>query len=766
MEKASLNIREYNNKQALLFPPCIGDFLKEDDFAHFINDAVDMMNLDAYYKKIPPVGNPSYDPAMMLKITFYAYSNNVYSSRKIEDKLTKDVGYIYLSGMQKPDHKTISEFRRKHPVELENSLKEILKLSKALGMVKFGEISIDSKVMKANASLDKNITEEDLRKEEEEIKERMREYLKKAIEIDEEEDKEYGEDKRGNELPKDIIKREERIKRIKESIKKEEEEKKLMEKRKKIEKAREDMKDKGLKEDDLTDKYVNSIKSKDNILFEYREEISLGDEDKRDEEENKGEELAEDIAKNRDGIEKIKEKEEEEKKLMDKGEVSLGEEDKIYEEENKGKELPEDIAKMGDEIEKMQEKEGEENKLMDKGEVSLGEEDKIYEEENKGKELPEDIAKMGDEIEKMQEKEREENKLMDKGEIRLGEEDKRDEEKSGEELWRDIAKMGGGIKKIEEKEEEEKKLMKKQKKIEEARKEMKDKGLKRINLTDKDSRLIKSKERILAGYRAEIAVDAEEQVIVAAYVTNDENDSSQLIPMIDKILDNVDSLPNKEGEKIGPIKIPADSGYYSGNNLRKLKEPKYKDRIDVYIPNNRNNDKERGVGHDLSSPFHKSKFIYDKEGDFYICPQGNKLYYRRSYLFHGVKYNSYRCTGSICKNCCFYGECTKSKSGRTIWISENSDLVDEMRKKLSTEEGKRIYRKRNTTVEPVFGNISHNLGIKGFILRGLKKVNGEFLIISIVHNLIKIYLKLKKIGCRLKEAILNKEKELDYWGNK
>jgi len=718
MEKASLNIREYNNKQALLFPPCIGDFLKEDDFAHFINDAVDMMNLDAYYKKIPPVGNPSYDPAMMLKITFYAYSNNVYSSRKIEDKLTKDVGYIYLSGMQKPDHKTISEFRRKHPVELENSLKEILKLSKALGMVKFGEISIDSKVMKANASLDKNITEEDLRKEEEEIKERMREYLKKAIEIDEEEDKEYGEDNRGNELPKDIIKREERIKRIKESIKKEEEEKKLMEKRRKIEKAREDMKDKGLKEDDLTDKYVNLIKSKDNILFEYKEEISLGDEDKRDEEENKGDELAEDIAKNRDGIEKIKEKEEEEKKLMEKREVSLGEEDKIYEEENKGKELPEDIAKMGDEIEKMQEKE------------------------------------------------REENKLMDKGEIRLGEEDKRDEEKSGEELWRDIAKMGGGIKKIEEKEEEEKKLMKKQKKIEEARKEMKDKGLKRINLTDKDSRLIKSKERILAGYRAEIAVDAEEQVIVAAYVTNDENDSSQLIPMIDKILDNIDSLPNKEGEKIGPIKIPADSGYYSGNNLRKLKEPKYKDRIDVYIPNNRNNDKERGVGHDLSSPFHKSKFIYDKEGDFYICPQGNKLYYRRSYVFHGVKYNSYRCTGSICKNCCFYGECTKSKSGRTIWISENSDLVDEMRKKLSTEEGKRIYRKRNTTVEPVFGNISHNLGIKGFILRGLKKVNGEFLIISIVHNLIKIYLKLKKIGCRLKEAILNKEKELDYWGNK
>ncbi len=245
MSKRSINIREYNNKQRLLFPPSVGDYLKEDDFAFVIDEVVDLIDLSPYYKKIPNVGNPSYDPAMMLKIILYAYANKIFSSRKIEDKLSKDVAFIFLSGMQKPDHKTISEFRRKHSEEIGDSLKEVFKICVKLGIVHFGEVSIDSKVMKANASVEKSMNEERLLKEEEQIKKKIKEYLDKAREIDEEEDNKYGEDNRGDELPEGIRNREDRIRKIKEAKKRIDEEQKML--KKEIEKSIEQLMDKETK---------------------------------------------------------------------------------------------------------------------------------------------------------------------------------------------------------------------------------------------------------------------------------------------------------------------------------------------------------------------------------------------------------------------------------------------------------------------------------------------------------------------------------------
>jgi len=90
-----LNVRPYNNKEKelLLFPASIGDFLPKGHLAHVVDEVIEQLDLTAYYKKIPSVGNLPYHSSMMIKILFYAYATKTYSSRKIEKKLYTDVAF-------------------------------------------------------------------------------------------------------------------------------------------------------------------------------------------------------------------------------------------------------------------------------------------------------------------------------------------------------------------------------------------------------------------------------------------------------------------------------------------------------------------------------------------------------------------------------------------------------------------------------------------------------------------------------------------------
>jgi transposase len=217
-----LNVKPYSNKQLLLFPASIGDYLREDDLAHVVDEAVEQIDIAPYYRKISPIGNPSYHPALMIKLWFYGYATKTYSSRKIEEKLHKDIAFIYLAGMQKPDFKAISEFRRKNLPELKNSFIDILQICHRLGLTGLGEICIDSKIIKANASISRTYGRKKLAREQEEIESAIQEYLEKANQTDIEEDKKYGANGRENELPPEIRRKSERIKkmrRIREELK-------------------------------------------------------------------------------------------------------------------------------------------------------------------------------------------------------------------------------------------------------------------------------------------------------------------------------------------------------------------------------------------------------------------------------------------------------------------------------------------------------------------------------------------------------------------
>jgi transposase len=213
----SLNVRNYSNKEMLLFPASIGDYLLKDHLAWFIDDVVEQLDLNCLYKKVPSVGSPSYHPKMMLKILFYGYANSNFSSRKIAKALETDIAFIFLSGMQKPDFRTISDFRKNNAEELPKLFVQIVRICKKLGLVGLGHISLDSTVIKANAYREKTCDREKVILEERAIEKKIKELLDLASATDGKEDMAFGADLRGDEIPEELHSQEKRLQKIREA---------------------------------------------------------------------------------------------------------------------------------------------------------------------------------------------------------------------------------------------------------------------------------------------------------------------------------------------------------------------------------------------------------------------------------------------------------------------------------------------------------------------------------------------------------------------
>lgn len=105
-----LHFRPYIPNQAVLFPGRIDEILIANDSVRIVNTVVDNLNLDNFKKLYKATGRCPYHPEMMLKVIIYAYMNNIYSCRKIEKLLLRDIHYIRLSGNEHPDFITINRF--------------------------------------------------------------------------------------------------------------------------------------------------------------------------------------------------------------------------------------------------------------------------------------------------------------------------------------------------------------------------------------------------------------------------------------------------------------------------------------------------------------------------------------------------------------------------------------------------------------------------------------------------------------------------------
>lgn len=435
----------YEPDKPLELAPDIKKWLPPDHLALFISDVVDTLDLGEITEEYLHLqgGHPAYHPAMMLKLLFYGYCVGIRSSRRIEQKTYEDVAFRVLSCDSHPDHSRISDFRKRHLRAISRLFVQVLGICKEAGLVKLGHVALDGTKIKANASKRKAMSYSRMVKRERELSREVEKLLAEAEALDEREDKKYGKNKRGDELPQELRFKEKRLEKIREA------------KRALEEEARREAKDTRDKDD----------------------------------------------------------------------------------------------------------------------------------------KPPTD----GD---------------------------------CGPPTGRDV----------------------------------KPEPKKQRNFTDPDSRIMRDNatKAFEQAYNAQAGVDCDSQVIVAADVTQQANDKQQLVPMLERIEENLGEIPDR---------VLADPGYYSEENVESV----VRGFMEPFVP------RDRSKHTDAPEP----------------SPRGR--------------------------------------------IPHDMSVVDRMLRKLKTKAGKAVYSKRKESVEPVFGQIKQARGIRGFLLRGLEHVKGEWNLICLSHNILKLW---------------------------
>ena len=210
--------RPYEPDQLVLMPVVLQEWLPADHLAYFISDVVDQLDLASMMSRYEEErGYPPYHPRMMVKVLVYAYCIGVSSSRRMEKRLHEDIAFRVLAANNTPDFRTLSDFRKEHLAALGGLFVQVLKLCQKTGLVKLGHVSLDGTKVKANASKHKAMSYGKMKEKEARLEAEVKQLLKEAQEVDEEEDRRYGKDRRGDELSPELAFRESRLKKIKEA---------------------------------------------------------------------------------------------------------------------------------------------------------------------------------------------------------------------------------------------------------------------------------------------------------------------------------------------------------------------------------------------------------------------------------------------------------------------------------------------------------------------------------------------------------------------
>jgi transposase len=266
----------------------------------------------------------------------------------------------------------------------------------------------------------------------------------------------------------------------------------------------------------------------------------------------------------------------------------------------------------------------------------------------------------------------------------------------------------------------------------------------RSNVTDNDSTKMYTSHGTVQGYNSQAIVDSKHQVIVHGEALGRGPDNENLPPVVDGAKENLESIgkpPDYFEDKI----LTADSSYHSIPNLNKCTEEK----IDAYIPDNRfrNRDKRFAsrVGYrPRSRKFTFADFQYDRDEDQYICPNGKRLrQLTKPRQSKGKLLKSYVSKETDCSVCHLRTKCLRYKDSKrrhfTYYADASGDNISHaMIKKIETKKGRKIYPQRIAIVEPVFANIRVHKRMDKFNLRGKIKVNIQWLLYCMVHNMGKI----------------------------
>ena len=248
------------------------------------------------------------------------------------------------------------------------------------------------------------------------------------------------------------------------------------------------------------------------------------------------------------------------------------------------------------------------------------------------------------------------------------------------------------------------------------------------SLTDSDRRPMMSGGRIEVCYNVQTAVDAKHKLIVADDVTNAAGDRDQLSP-----------LATAAQEALGgaaPV-VVADQGYYHGAEIKTCLDA----GLTPLVP------RPLTSANEVRGLFTKDDFVYDPAADAYRCPAAETLTYRTTTVELGRTIKNYRT--SACGRCALRPRCTRNKDGRklTRWVDEH--LLERMAQRLRRDRG--LYAQRKALSEHPFGTMKRGMDQGYFLLKGLRKVRGEFSLTALAYNLKRV---LNLVGVpRLLEAL-------------
>ncbi len=215
----SKTFRPWDVDQVWLLPPSIQDLVPAGHVAHFIRDTVrtglDLSQImDSYDEER---GYPPYHPGMMVALLLYAYSQGVYSSRRIERGCEERLDFAAVTGMQRPDFRTISDFRKRHLAALSGLFHQVLRLCREAGLVKLGHVALDGTKIKANAGINKAMSYGRMKAAEPKLAAEVQRWLAQAAQTDKAEDRRFGAGLRGDEMPDWVGDKQKRLEKIRQA---------------------------------------------------------------------------------------------------------------------------------------------------------------------------------------------------------------------------------------------------------------------------------------------------------------------------------------------------------------------------------------------------------------------------------------------------------------------------------------------------------------------------------------------------------------------
>lgn len=279
-------------------------------------------------------------------------------------------------------------------------------------------------------------------------------------------------------------------------------------------------------------------------------------------------------------------------------------------------------------------------------------------------------------------------------------------------------------------------------------KKMNDEGTEKLSHVDADCARFKSRQGFHAGYNVQSAVDEKHGLIVSSDAVSQNNDYGLLSSQIENANETLEENCSC---------ACADSGYADSGDLKKVENLNPKNKTKVVVPSQKQKNDERVIGKkaaDEKMNFSKQCFKFNEKENTYTCPEGHILKCKSNRVKRASK--EYRIEkAETCRNCKHFGVCTTGKNGRTVERFNNEKEKKYFEAEYKKEDSQKIYRLRKMKAELPFGHIKRNLGVTGFLMRGLDGVNAETSILSTCFNISRM-LTIFGGAKGLKDAILAK----------